>query len=518
MKGKNKNITGLMKILAGISIILLCGCIQPGEEGYKPLIEEQGENQTKTGDVNDSKIENASDISPQDTAAANLTEQPAGEDLNISENLAAERQESKHDYLFGWDDIPGEDNYLLLKFLEEELDIYWANNSKISKSDDNKVITAKYGRNQVNLNINEAAGKITVEIVKITRGEDYDFIFREENGDIKVYMYAPEEDAKIKKIKFDVPYGLVQSDDATQITSKLQTDVRGIIYAQVDFTGKNGEVLFDESRITTGEVLKEAGYIKTPGGLIIKDFTIELTEEDKCTVEGSYYCCGSEDCKQYKIHILENQTKQESLQLKYLFIWNYIPGNDNMRLLNSLKEGLGMQWADKARIKKSDDGKKITASYEGNSVNLELKESENKIAVEIIEVTGKKDYDFIFKTENNKLNVYLPEAGKLPQIKRIKFNIPHGLATSNDAGQVNSKLLDLYGVIYANIDFTEKNGLVLFNTPEITAGEILKEASYIKTPGGLIVLDLTVELTEDVNCTKNYEFYCCGKEDCRVYA
>jgi len=252
--------------------------------------------------------------------------------------------------------------------------------------------------------------------------------------------------------------------------------------------------------------------------LIIKDFTIELTEEDKCTVEGSYYCCGSEDCKQYKIHILENQTKQESLQLKYLFIWNYIPGNDNMRLLNSLKEGLGMQWADKARIKKSDDGKKITASYEGNSVNLELKESENKIAVEIIEVTGKKDYDFIFKTENNKLNVYLPEAGKLPQIKRIKFNIPHGLATSNDAGQVNSKLLDLYGVIYANIDFTEKNGLVLFNTPEITAGEILKEASYIKTPGGLIVLDLTVELTEDVNCTKNYEFYCCGKEDCRVYA
>ena len=136
-----------------------------------------------------------------------------------------------------------------------------------------------------------------------------------------------------------------------------------------------------------------------------------------------------------------------------------------------------------------------------------------------IKVTGKDYLDSAIKKEDGKLNVYLMESPQKlkPGIIKIKFEFVHGLTKANDASIISSKLQDMWGVRYATINCIDKNGEVIFTTPELTTETILKEASFIKTPGGVIIADFTMKLTEELNCTQSGDLYCCGKDPCKRF-
>ena len=89
---------------------------------------------------------------------------------------------------------------------------------------------------------------------------------------------------------------------------------------------------------------------------------------------------------------------------RYLFSWDKIPGSDSRRLKDFLIQNFGIDWIKTANIKKIDDGRKIIVSVENNFLSLSLNNEKTKVNLKIDD--GRTD-EFIAKTENGKLNIYL---------------------------------------------------------------------------------------------------------------
>jgi hypothetical protein len=86
--------------------------------------------------------------------------------------------------------------------------------------------------------------------------------------------------------------------------------------------------------------------------------------------------------------------------LLYFFSWDNIPGNDSDRLSRSLKDKLDIVWAKNAEISKSDDGKTIHISKDGNSAEIMMDEAEEKATLKI---SGGKTRELKVKKGKNNL-------------------------------------------------------------------------------------------------------------------
>lgn len=87
---------------------------------------------------------------------------------------------------------------------------------------------------------------------------------------------------------------------------------------------------------------------------------------------------------------------------EYLFDWNKIPGIDNERFIEFLKDNLGIDWAKSAIIKKIDE-RTIKVSNEKKSLSLKLNSEKTKVNLKI---DDNKTYEFYIKAENDELGVY----------------------------------------------------------------------------------------------------------------
>jgi len=93
----------------------------------------------------------------------------------------------------------------------------------------------------------------------------------------------------------------------------------------------------------------------------------------------------------------------EELTESYLFCWDNIPGNDNGRLIDFLKQNYDIDWVETAKIEKIDDDKTIILSAEKNSLYLKLNDEKTNVSLKFDDVrTG----EFTAKMENGKLNIY----------------------------------------------------------------------------------------------------------------
>jgi putative ATP-dependent endonuclease of OLD family len=92
-----------------------------------------------------------------------------------------------------------------------------------------------------------------------------------------------------------------------------------------------------------------------------------------------------------------------SLERRYLFSWNEIPGSDSERLIEFLKQNFDINWVKKEHIKKSVDLKTIKVSTDKKFICIRLNDDEKIASLEIDD--GRTD-EFITETENGKLNIY----------------------------------------------------------------------------------------------------------------
>ena len=87
-------------------------------------------------------------------------------------------------YLFSWDNVPGNDSEILLRFLRDDLDIGWAENAEILKPDDGKTIRIFKDENAIEIMIDEGKEKATL---KISDGRTYDLKVKKEYGKLNIY-------------------------------------------------------------------------------------------------------------------------------------------------------------------------------------------------------------------------------------------------------------------------------------------------------------------------------------------
>lgn len=72
-------------------------------------------------------------------------------------------EEDLYEYLFSWDDVPGNDSEKLLEFFTAADIAHWTGNAEIFKSDDGKTIRIVEDENSVEIIIDELAEKATIK-------------------------------------------------------------------------------------------------------------------------------------------------------------------------------------------------------------------------------------------------------------------------------------------------------------------------------------------------------------------
>ncbi|MCZ7400711.1 MAG: hypothetical protein O8C61_00645 [Candidatus Methanoperedens sp.] len=88
---------------------------------------------------------------------------------------------------------------------------------------------------------------------------------------------------------------------------------------------------------------------------------------------------------------------------KYLFSWDEIPGNDDVRLIEFLNQNFGIDWVKTAKLEKIDNDKTIKVSTEKNYLSLRLNDEKTNVNLKIDDI---RTDEFIVKVENGKLNIY----------------------------------------------------------------------------------------------------------------
>ena len=87
-------------------------------------------------------------------------------------------------YLFCWDEIPENDNMILINFLTENFDIEWVKTAKIEKIDDDKTIKVSAERNSLSLRLNDEKTKVNI---KINDGRTDELIAKTQNDKLNIY-------------------------------------------------------------------------------------------------------------------------------------------------------------------------------------------------------------------------------------------------------------------------------------------------------------------------------------------
>ena len=85
-------------------------------------------------------------------------------------------------YSFSWDNVPGNDSEILLRFLKDNLRIGWAENAEIHKSDDGTICIFK-DKNSANIMIDKKKKKATL---KISDGRTHDLKVKKKHGKLNI--------------------------------------------------------------------------------------------------------------------------------------------------------------------------------------------------------------------------------------------------------------------------------------------------------------------------------------------
>lgn len=89
-------------------------------------------------------------------------------------------------YLLSWDQIPGNDNGKLIKFLSQEFGINWLKTAKIERNDDKTIIVSNYEdeNKSISLRLNDEKNNVTIIIADVKTDE---FIVKMENKQLNIY-------------------------------------------------------------------------------------------------------------------------------------------------------------------------------------------------------------------------------------------------------------------------------------------------------------------------------------------
>ncbi|TFH38750.1 MAG: hypothetical protein E4G94_11890, partial [ANME-2 cluster archaeon] len=303
-----------------------------------------------------------------------------------------------HPTWFCWDDIPGNDDERLIRFLNTRFGIEWAEIAKIEKIDNDRTIKLYFENNSLSLRLNDEKTKGNLEIDDCRTDE---FTVETKDGKINVYQnYIDRSDANKNEnvhyyafrskpelgdelfLGFDKDPGkditltfYLFEDRLAEREEEPKLFPSGKVRWEYCIGGGNGECGWksvEEIHDETNHLSKSGKVrinIKDPpmGKAVIEDndlFWLRCMVKDQnydipvkidqirlntvCAVQRSrveqdkFSGSGLPDFSFDIKHIPVLDTKQDDeksgITDGYLFSWNEIPGNDNERLIGFLKK------------------------------------------------------------------------------------------------------------------------------------------------------------------------------------
>ena len=286
-----------------------------------------------------------------------------------------------HTKLFCWDDIPGNDNERLIRFLKTKFGIEWAETATIEKIDDSMTIRVFAENNSLCLRLTDEKTKVKLEIDDVRTDE---FTVETENGKLNVYQnYIDGSDAN-------------KNENVYYYAFRSKPEVGDELYL---------------------------GFDKDPGKDITLAFYLFIDGLAERGIESQLFSSGKVRWEYW------NGSDWQSVE--YLFNWDNIPGNDNERLIRFLKTRFGIEWAENAKFEKTDNFMTIRVITEKQSLSLRLNNDKTKVNLEIDDV---RTDEFTVETEDDKLNIYVELIDKTNHLSisgKIRINITGQMAKKN---------------------------------------------------------------------------------------
>ncbi len=124
------------------------------------------------------------------TPSVEVNEKTKAVDMRIVEG------ESKEEYLFNWDNIPGDDNGKLMEFLNRHFGIEWIKTATSEKIDAGRIIKVSTEKNSLSLRLNDEKTKVNL---KIDDGRTDEFIVKMENNKPNIYQEDVIFKSKVKQ-------------------------------------------------------------------------------------------------------------------------------------------------------------------------------------------------------------------------------------------------------------------------------------------------------------------------------
>ena len=331
---------------------------------------------------------------------------------------------------FNWDKIQKNkrcEKIRLIEFLNRHFAIDWVNTKTqvIEKNKGGEAIEVSNGNKSLLLRLDRERTKAYLEIYGIKTCE---LVAEKENGELNIYKPKHDELAEILECfpifgPFD--FFLKISGEYEEIiqTTMLIREKLSIYIEETctltsfdisEFTSNNGEELFkiiDKNKY-------ELNDWDNVNGIDNKEFLKIYFDvySDNPNNKDIYI---SQYNTYLKIEIDENNNKKPTLEVtkgkiynllfkknEYLFNWDEIQGNGNdilKKFKDILNQNFAIEWGERADIMKSNDGRTINVFTGNNFLSLSLNNEKTKVYLIIDDV---RTYEFIAKTENDKLNIY----------------------------------------------------------------------------------------------------------------
>jgi uncharacterized membrane protein len=202
-----------------------------------------------------------------------------------------------------------------------------------------------------------------------------------------------------------------------------------------------------------------------------------------------------------KIKKIDNGKTITITEEQHLFSWNNIPGNDNNRLLGLLENDLKIEWVRNGEIKKSNDGKTITVAYGGNLITLRLDEENGRVTIGTNDANEMHSYEYILEKENGNLNVYKKGGNAL----RFDLKEEYGKASLEVLRfeyKEQGKNLTLETIVAGTYEYSLKKENDRLNIYELVKSQLVdinyNTYQFISTSGGIGTLNFSISTTPDV--------------------
>lgn len=285
-------------------------------------------------------------------------------------------------YLFSWNEVPGNDEDRLKEFLKHNFCVYWIGTLQFVKSSDERTISISNESHPLSIKLND---ENTKAILAVDGRKTYEFIVKSEDGKLNIY------------------YECINLIQLIQCKEQILREYLDNLGEKRPWWQKPTQWMFPEDPVRIKNLEKVIGHLQsilffldsrsnaeTEGTVSLISLLKQIKVPEKISFNNAWELADLIEIElirhgddAYLYMLLKAQDKLDTThkwdkhfpadylktllesysRCKYLFSWDKISEKkEKDRLKEFLKNNFCVDWVETAEIKKSDDGRTILVS------------------------------------------------------------------------------------------------------------------------------------------------------------